>query len=56
MKNSNSLFFSDDKERRKIDDPLLNQDHPYDPNEEFDDTDDFHKYDDTNEEPLEDED
>lgn len=56
MKNSNRIFFSDDKEKRKIDDPLLNQDHPYDPNEEFDDTDDFHKYDDTDEEASDDED
>lgn len=47
MENSNQFFFSDDKEKRKIDDPELNQDSPYDPNEAFDDTDDFHKYDDT---------
>lgn len=47
MENLNKFFFNDDKEKRRIDDPLLNQDHPYDPNEDFDDTDDFHKYDDT---------
>lgn len=56
MKNKTQSFFSDDKEKRKIDDPLLNQDHPYDPNEEFDDTDDFHKYDDTDENTSDDDD
>ena len=53
MENLDRFFFSDDKEKRKIDDPLLNQDSPYDPNEDFDDTDDFHKYDDTADETSE---
>lgn len=53
MKNLDKLFFSDDKEKRKIDDPELNQDAPYDPNEAFDDTDDFHKYDDTEDDKSE---
>ena len=36
-------------DRRKIDDPELNQDSTYDKKaeEDFDDSDDFHKYDDT---------
>lgn len=39
-------MISDDK--RKIDDPELNQDaSTYDKNESFEETDDFHKYDDT---------
>lgn len=38
--------FEDDK--RKIDDPQLNQDaSTYNQNESFEDSDDFHKYDDT---------
>ena len=40
-------MITDDKNRR-IDDPELNQDaSTYDKDETFDDTDDFHKYDDT---------
>jgi len=38
-----------DDEKRKIDDPELNQDSVYDKkdDEDFDDSDDFHKHDDT---------
>lgn len=47
-KNQNRLG-GDPNDKRKIDDPELNQDSTYDKKaeEDFDDTDDFHKYDDT---------
>ena len=51
----NAFAFADDKDKRKIDDPELNQDSStYDKDEDFDDTDDFHKYDDTAEDARED--
>lgn len=41
-----------DDDKRKIDDPGLNQDSStYDKDEDFEDTDDFHKYDDTADDP-----
>ena len=44
-----------DKDKRAIDDPQLNQDVNFDrkDEEDFDNSDDFHKYDDTDEEPSE---
>lgn len=48
-------FFLSDDDKRKIDDPGLNQDSStYDKDEDFDDTDDFHKYDDTTDKRQED--
>jgi hypothetical protein len=41
-----------DDDKRKIDDPELNQDDPQE-RQEFDDSDDFHKYDDTDEDEPE---
>lgn len=54
---NNSKMFLDDGKDRQIDNPGLNQDSTYDHKDDsFEDTDDFHKYDDTDNSNVEDDD
>ncbi len=46
-----SFSFMSANDKRAIDDPLLNQDDNTSKDESFDDSDDFHKHDDTKNDP-----